>query len=394
MLWCEAARTDARATEQLGVFASQLAALGLPAVVDVASVPAGLNRNVRFDLAPRLAAGPPAATDRIVLTGAEALVDARLVGLRRLAAGGTRAAIAFGRFESRQAMIGLRARLSYVFGEDPEVVNLGEGEPVPFDADAPVFGVPRPGRRVAPGGRPRLLVAGPALGDPAQVAALMALAVSRQFDLAVLTDGEAKRAWLAARGTGVPIYNYGELLPVDMADRVDVLACFGPLPTNYRLQCLVANLAVGGAALLDCSADHGVAAGADAFIRAPIDLVGLGPFVTADILPNLGELAVQTRRVGLCAAAGRRADRGAAGGRGPWRRGASAAGRRGAGGVHADERCRPWSCATLHPDRGDAGRGAQQGGVRGLSELHRADQGLWLRRHADDPAEPPACPQL
>lgn len=298
MLWCEAARTDARAAEQLGVFASQLAMLGLPVAVDLAAVPAGLNRNVRFDLAPHLRAGPPGEADRVILIGAEALAEPRLVALRRLAVEGPRAAVAFGRFESRQAVIGLKAKLSYVLGEDPQVVNLGEGDPAPFDADAPVFGVPRrEGTPAAP--RPRLLVAGPALGDPQQVAALMALAVSRQFDLAVLTDGEAKREWLATRGTAIPIYNYGELLPADLASRVDILACFGPLPANYRLQCLVANLAVGGAALLDCSGDHAVAAASDAFIRAPIDLVGLGPFVTADVIPNLGELAAQTRGSGF-----------------------------------------------------------------------------------------------
>lgn len=294
MLWCEAARPDARAIEQLGVFASQLAALGLPVGVAVGSVPGGLNRNIRFDLAPRLVGGLPAEADRIVLIGAEALGDARLVALRRLAGEGSRAAIAFGRFESRQAMIGLRAKLSYVFGTDPEVVDLGERSSAPFDSDAPVFGAAPAARRL-PAPRPRLLVAGPTLDDPRQVAALSALAVSRQFELAVLTDGEAKRAWLAARGTSLPVYNYGEMLPIDLAARVDILACFGPLPTNYRLQCLVANLAVAGTALLDCSPDHAVAGVSDAFIRAPIDLVGLGAFVTADIVPNLAALAAQTR---------------------------------------------------------------------------------------------------
>ena len=121
MLWCEAARDDARAAEQLGVFASQLAALGLPVAVDVAAVPGDLNRNVRFDLAPRLRAGPPAEADRLLLIGAEAMAETRLVALRRLAGGRPQASVAFGRFESRQAMIGLRAKLSYVLGEDPQV---------------------------------------------------------------------------------------------------------------------------------------------------------------------------------------------------------------------------------------------------------------------------------
>jgi hypothetical protein len=294
MLWCETGRSDARGIEQLAVFVSQLNLLGVEAGIDIRAVPAGLHRTARFDIAPYLRDGPVEPEDRVALIAANQLGDARLIELRRLLGAERRECITFGRFEGRQKRIGVTAKLSYVFNQEPRVIDLAERGALGLElgGDCPVFGVPR--LRAAAGGRPRLLIAGPALDDPRQTAALSALALSRRIELAVLTDGEAKRSWLATRGTAIPVYNYGELLPVDLAERADILACLQPL-TSYRLQCLAANLAASGAALLDCTPGHAIAGTADAFVRAPSDLAGFEWFLGAEVLPNLGELHAQVR---------------------------------------------------------------------------------------------------
>ena len=74
--------------------------------------------------------------------------------LRRLLGVEQRACIAFGRFDSRQKLIGTKAKLSYVFNRDPKVINLRErGSPGSgLGGDYPVFGVPR---RPGGGARPR-----------------------------------------------------------------------------------------------------------------------------------------------------------------------------------------------------------------------------------------------
>jgi hypothetical protein len=290
MLWCETGGEAPHDFEDLAVVVSQLDALGLPACVDLRSVPAGLSRNAQFDLAPFLRDGPPGPGDRVLLVAAQRMSDRKLADLRRLGGAEPRASFAFGGFENRQALIGAKAKLSYVLSQDPEIVDL-KAAGVP-GRDCPVFGVPR---AAPPSARPRLLIVGPDLQDSRQAAALVALALSPRFRTAVLTDGKLKHDWIAAHGPGVAFYHFGELLPATLAERVDIFASFRPLQRNHRLQSLVANLAVSGAALLDGSAGHAVAQAHDAFIRAPIDLLGLAAFLDSEITPNLAAIADQVR---------------------------------------------------------------------------------------------------
>jgi hypothetical protein len=295
VLWCETAGGDARDLEDLAVFASQLERLDITAAVHVRSVPAGLNRNAQFDLAPYLRDEPMAADDGLVVLAAHRLEDHKLADLRRLAGGEPRRCVAFGSFPRRQALVAATAKLSYVVGRDPDVVDLGAEGAIPGDgaASAPVFGV---ARRSVTAARPRVLVVGPDVGDGRQLAALGALASTRTLRAAVLTDGQAKRERLAGRGGAPPpFYHYGEILPASLAERVDVCALFVPLQKNYRLQCLVADLAVSGVPLLDCTADHALVRTNDAFLPGPAEPATLLPFLTTEVLPNLAALGDHVR---------------------------------------------------------------------------------------------------
>lgn len=293
MLWCETAGSDAADLEALAVALDQFVRAGIPACVDVRSIPAGLPRNAQFDLVRLQRDGPPPPGATVALIAAQRLTDARLMALRRLAGPEPRPSVAFGRFGSAQAVIGVRARLSYVFGRDPEIVDLiGRGPLGDLGAEWPVFGVARP---PAPAQRPRLLLVGPDLTEPREQAALAALAPLRRFAAAVLTDGKAKKAWTTAQGALMPAFHYGETLPGGLAARVEICAVFASPARNYRLQSLIANLAVSGAVLIDCTPQHGLAQASDAFLRGPIDVAGLAAFVTAEVLPNLAAISAQVR---------------------------------------------------------------------------------------------------
>ncbi len=285
--FCDTCGPETRHLEDLAVFVSQLAAAGFPARVHVGSVPADLGRNLQFDLAPYLIDRRPAEGDRVLLLAAHHLTDAKLVALRRLSGEALRCS-AFGTFPSRQAAIGLRAKLSYVFGSEPDLHDLTEDAwSGGSNSGGPVFGTPR---RSEPAGLPRLLLVEPDLADPREAAGVVALALSRRLRVAILTNGRAKRAWQTTQGIGVPIFHYGEVLPADLAERVDVCATFTPLLGNYRLQCLVANLGRSGVPLLDATPGHALAAALDLFVRAPVNAATLAPFLEAEILPNLAGL--------------------------------------------------------------------------------------------------------
>ena len=269
MLLCETAGAGGSDIEDLAVFASQLAALGMPARVAVDSVPENPGRNLQFDLAPHLFDGTLRPGDGLVLLAADQLTDEALPRLRRIADGAEMTVRAFGCFARPETALGVRARLAYIFGRDPVLSDVTPADPS-SRSPAPAFGVPR--QRLPPwhaGEAPRLLLVGPDLENPLQVAALLALATHRSFRLAILTNSQNKQRWIAAHGRGIACYDYGEILPLDLAERIDVGIFFGSIGGSYRLQTLVANLLVSGTPLLDGSAGHRLADEKDAFIAAP-----------------------------------------------------------------------------------------------------------------------------
>ena len=297
MLLCETTRDGLTAIEDLAIFAGQLAALGLPARIASGSVPEQASLNLQFDLAPLLHDGELGPRDALVLVGADQLTDEALVRLRRLAGDRPVTARAFGAFGRAQTRLGVRARLSYVLGREPELFDLGDPR-----RTAPAFGVRRGPRQPAP--RPRLLLVGPELADPHQAAVLLALAARRGLEVEVVTDSRSKQEWVAAHGRAVPVFAYGEAPPLALADRSDLAAVFGRAGGSYRLQVLVADLLVAGTPLLDGSAGHVNAAESDAFVAAPQGLVGLDGFLDAEILPNLAGIGEHVRDSRAAATAG------------------------------------------------------------------------------------------
>ena len=292
MLFCEPAGSDARDFEDLAVFLSQVSAAGVAVGVDVRAIPPALSRNAQFDLAPYLVDRLPEAGDCVLLLGAHRLTDLRLIALRRFARPGVRVA-ASAELSTRQSEIGLRAKLSYVFGHEPllfDVVAQAAGE-LGAQSFAPVVGV---ARRRRGAGRPRVLLVAPGLADQHGTSTLADLAYRRRFDFLVLTDGHSKRAWQEAHGAALPVFHYGEALPIDVATLVDVCVCLVAPGGNFRLQSLLANVAVSGGALVDATANHAIAAHGDAFVRGPSDAAGLAGFVEAEVLPNLAELGRRT----------------------------------------------------------------------------------------------------
>lgn len=301
MLVCETAGIEERDLADLAVLLSQLDAIGIRAVVHARSIPPDLGRNTRFDLAPHVFDGPLPPNAPLLLAGAHRLNDERLAHLRRLSGPDARACLGMGRFARRQDRLGAAAKLSYVLQREPELFDLPEPQSDEPHADEgfPVFGAARPGSSAD---APRLLVIGPDLEDRSQVSALDALALSARIRVAVLTSGQAKTVWLGQRGPSLAIFHYSEILPWNLADRVDVCVSFAAPRGNYRAQCLFADLAASSVALIDGTVGHEIAATNDAFVRGPTDLVPLARFLTDEILPNRAALGAAARRSQTAAA--------------------------------------------------------------------------------------------
>lgn len=289
MLQCETVGAGQRDFEELAVFVSQLAAAGVEARIQARSIPPGLGRGVQFDLAPYLIDTPPGPSDRLLITGAHRATEPRLARLRRYAEAEVGAVLACGVFRDTQSELSARARLGYVLGREPEILNLADPRDLTLDAGCPVIGVaPRPG----PPARDliRVLIVAPDLSDPAEAAGLADLALGRGFEVMVLTDGKSKQDWRATLGAALAIYQFGEALPVDLAARADVCVLRGALNGNYRLRCLVANLAAGGRVLIDATEAHVLAARDPIFIRGPLSVPALRAFLAEVIAPRRAEI--------------------------------------------------------------------------------------------------------
>lgn len=296
MLLCETARSGRPDIEDLAIFASQLNALGVTARVDTSSVPERAGLNLAFDLAPLLHDGGLAPGDEVALLASEHLTDDTLLRLRRLAGEAPVTVRAFGNFAKNQSGLGVRARLAYVLGSEPELFELGSGGP------APVFGVPPampPSRREVP----NLLLIGPNLSDPAEVAALRALVPRRSIRVSVVTDSRSKKEWIAAHGHDMAVFAYGEAYPAILAARASIAIFFTRIEGGYRLRTLAANLLVAGTPLLDGSDKHANAAENDAFVPAPPGVAGLAGFLETEIVPNLGEIGDNVAKSRAAAAA-------------------------------------------------------------------------------------------
>ena len=298
MLRCESASAAPRDIEELGVLASQLAALGVEARIDARRIPPGLARNVQFDLLPHLADQAPEAGDRVLVTAAQRAEESALAGLRRLA-GPAVAVRACGAFRDRQGIVGARARIGYALGAEPEILDLTDPEDPGWDGGCPVIGVVPPPMPGAPDRPPRLLIVGPDLADPAEARDLRDLALFPGFETAVLTDGRSKQAWRDTRGAELRIYQYGEAPPIDLAALADICVLRAPMNGNYRLRCLVANLARAGVPLIDASEGHQLAAREPAFVRAPVRVPALRAFLIEAVWPRRAALAEATRASAL-----------------------------------------------------------------------------------------------
>ena len=210
-----------------------------------ARCPSGLNRNAQFDLAPYLFDGALGAGDRVVLVGAERLTDQQA---RRAAPPRPRRRPAMPRdrhLRDAQAIIGAKAKLSYVFGARPGDLQP-RARPAPAARRAAAARSSAFRARPAPRTAPRLLLVAPDLEEPRPGRALIALAlVARLRARGADRRQDASRRGSRAHGTDDRRSTTTARSCRPTSPRASTSASvFAAAPTNYRLQCLVANLAV------------------------------------------------------------------------------------------------------------------------------------------------------
>lgn len=296
MLLCETASKADSAFDELVVFAAQARAAGLPVAIHRKSLPDNLKDPSRFDLAHLVTDCHPTEAQKLVILGAEGTNDDRLRHFRGLTCGRSVESIAYGAFETRQQRIASAARLSYALGAEPDMIDLQEVPGLPVCA-APLFAAPVV-RKPRP--RPVIALLFPDVRSQATVDGVRGLALSREFDLMVLTHGKAKSAWVELLNHEVPVWHPGELLPRSMSAMIDVAVIFEKPMSWYRLQALFANLVAAGSALIDATAERHWSELPEGVIGGTPNLQLLSGWLHREILPARAEISEGLRDSRLC----------------------------------------------------------------------------------------------
>ena len=285
MLFCDTAGSEKSDFDAVLCFVSQLRGHGIPAVIHEASVPDDINAAQEFDLAPLLTSATPCNGDRAIIVSAEQLDGESQIRLRARFGRYGIPCVAFGTFETRQAMVSTQSRLAYAFSREPDLHEVAPCGGLPR-AGVPIFGAPLPQGGTARN-RPRLLLAFPDTEDGAVASAILAAAGDPGFDLELLLDGNRKTGWRSQNGDTIPAWHLGELPPRAFAARFDGAIFYAPPAVWPRLQMVVANLASAGALLADATLERHWSNDTPEFVAAPSDPGSLATWLNGQVLRNL-----------------------------------------------------------------------------------------------------------
>lgn len=294
MLFCELAKATPERFDDLSVFVSQLRGLGIDACIGAGSVPPELSRNGLFDVIGHLRKDRPMPGDALLLMRGHELDDKTLARLRRLGAPEDMRTLVLGHFPTFQSEISARTKLSYVLGASPEVVDVAPGLGA-GNHHLPVFGVTV---RQAPrrDERPTILLVGPNLEEETQIQALVSLNASLSYRIAVLTDGRAKQSWTERFGSLLTFFHHSEVMPTAMAPLADLAMVFVPPSSSYRSQALLANLAVNGVPLVDCSPGWSHLEHSAPMLQGPSDLTAVASYLASGIMSSLDAIGREATR--------------------------------------------------------------------------------------------------
>ena len=289
MLFCENGSENPETFDDLVVLVSQLNAAGIPAGIGSGSIPTPLNRNLQFEASPFILGAAPAAGQDLLILRAHDLNDRRLTAMRRLQVAPATKVHAIGKFPNFQSVIGVKSKLSYVLGDNPEVIDAAPGL-VAGSHHVPVFGV---SVRKAPrqDDRPVVMLVAPDLKSDQNRVALRALALNHGFRVIVLTDGKTKEGWIKESGVDIPFFQYSEMLPASLASRADIAMMYMAPTGSYRIHSLLANLVASGVPIVDCHAGHGYARTLDAVMQGPTDLLTTATWLQSGVIPHVSLIA-------------------------------------------------------------------------------------------------------
>ncbi len=284
MILCEHGGDDARSVEDLLLFVSQLDGAGIPAKIAAPSFEVPQHPGLQFESAPLLCDPDGTSPQALVVLAAENLSPEKMAGMRQMRLPADLPVIALGDFSRPQTRINTLARLSYVLGRDPDLIDLSE-YPATRCGKSYAFGIHTD---IASWRRPVVMLLAPDLENGSLANGVQATVLSTDFDTLIVTNGKSKDQWQKRFGFETPVYHYGELPPGDLVTMANICVLMSDVSANPRAKSLLNNFIVSGGAIVNCAASNPVPG--DYAVRGPVDPGYLAGFLARTILPNAQQI--------------------------------------------------------------------------------------------------------
>lgn len=293
MILIESGNRSLQGFDAKAVFARLLAARGHRVALDPAALPADMDRNRRFEIAPYLVDTEDLKPERLILIGADALHSDTLSALRDLDLPAEAPVVAIGRFASHQSHVSARAQIAYATGREPRMIDLAAFQPRPLVAQAmlPLVAATEPAAR--PAARlPRLtVVLSPrALEEPDTLPVLAEMERSRRFTLRIIASGEQRELINTSRHYDLPTVTFSELSPVTLTATSDIVVIFGQGVPGERIAALAVGVMGAGGVVIDCTDDAAILACGAPALRGPLEPAALLTYLTDMVLVNVMEI--------------------------------------------------------------------------------------------------------
>lgn len=249
-----------------------------------------------ISLSPYCKSPEVADIDTLLVLDAERLNDTRLMSLKSHAIAPDAQVVAVGAFDKKQGEIAAAAKISYVSGSAPTVVNLFSEDP-----SAPrmlaEFGISIKFDSTASENAVTYIC--PDFDVDADLSDIQTLIHANSIAATILTSGAHQSEMQKALGMGHSIYRYGEVPFVEFAQRSRIVVLAGDVTNNAAVRAMVSSVLLSGGVVVDASLT-GNGWCEDVAIRAPANVSTLISFLERSILTNVAHFGEELAASDLC----------------------------------------------------------------------------------------------
>ncbi len=288
MILIEAGTSDDKAFDAKLLFAMQLASNGHEVAIDAASLPESLERHQKYEVSRFLVDLDRVEITRVLVIGAENIEASALKALRRDILPETQVC-AIGRFPDHQSVLGAQAKIAYMTGREPQIVNLSTLQPNALISNGIAPLCVGPARPHSPSDElPQVIVYLPLewLDDPLTLPALGALSYQAEFDLSVIISGLGKDRIAKSDYSGLKVYGYSNISPETFASICDIAVFFGDSIPGERMAGFALETLRASGIVVDSTTNSAFAATGAPVLRGPHILSALAPYLTGSVLNN------------------------------------------------------------------------------------------------------------